>query len=107
MAFIFYSGTTNSISIKFNQVILAISSESGHELHIGMRELRSQLFLTTRPEKICLTTTFNCLTLTVIYDSFRKLLLNPWTVRFDVGVFWESWQDVDSNPQVFNKPLLV
>ncbi|XP_050295994.1 intermembrane lipid transfer protein VPS13B [Anthonomus grandis grandis] len=93
-------GSTNSLSLKFDQLILAVTSESGHELHVGMRELKSQLFLATRPEKLCLMTTFDCLTLTVIYDSFRKLLLNPWTVTFDVCVFWESWQDSDSEPQI-------
>ncbi|KAL1506203.1 hypothetical protein ABEB36_005605 [Hypothenemus hampei] len=93
-------GTTNSVGLKFDQLILVVASESGHELQVGTRELRSQLFLSPRPEKICLMTTFDCLTLTVIYDNFKKLLLNPWTVTFDVCVFWESWQDLNSDPQI-------
>ncbi|KAH0999222.1 hypothetical protein HUJ04_005426, partial [Dendroctonus ponderosae] len=93
-------GTTNAVSLKFDQLILAIQSDSGHEVHLGMRELNSHLLLSSRPEKICLTTTFDCLTLTVIHDDFKKLLLNPWTITVEASVFWESWQDPDSNPQV-------
>ncbi|CAG9772920.1 unnamed protein product [Ceutorhynchus assimilis] len=93
-------GTTSQISFKSDQLILAISSENGPELHVGMRQLRSQLLIATRPEKIGIITTFDCLTLTVLHNEFRKLLLNPWTITFDVNVFWESWQDFDSEPQV-------
>ncbi|XP_066257341.1 intermembrane lipid transfer protein VPS13B isoform X1 [Euwallacea similis] len=93
-------GNIKSVTIKSDQLILAILSETGHELHVGMRELKSQLFLTSRPEKICLLTTFDCFTLTVVYDSFCKLLLHPWTITFDICVFWESWQDSDSDPQI-------
>ncbi|XP_030768330.1 vacuolar protein sorting-associated protein 13B-like isoform X2 [Sitophilus oryzae] len=95
-----FLGNTNSVSVNFDQIVFAVSSESGHELHIGMQKLKSHLSLNTRPEKLCLATTFECLTLTVIHDVFKKLLLNPWTVTVDVCVFWESWQDTDSNPQV-------
>lgn len=93
-------GSINTVAIKFDQLMFAVVSESGHELHLGIRSLKSQLFLTSRPEKITLMTTFDCLTLTVIYDNFKKLLLNPWTITLDIGLYWESWQEPDSDPQV-------
>ncbi|XP_076265664.1 vacuolar protein sorting 13B isoform X3 [Rhynchophorus ferrugineus] len=93
-------GNTSAVSVNFDQIVFALSSESGHELHLATQKLKSHLALNMRPEKLCLVTTFECLTLTVIHESFRKLLLNPWTVTFDVCVFWESWQDNDSDPQI-------
>ncbi|CAG9819390.1 unnamed protein product [Phaedon cochleariae] len=91
---------TNSIDAKFNQIILSVKSDSGHELNLGFEKLKSSLNLSVRPEKLSVNTNFHCITLTVIKETYRKLLLNPWTISFDISMFWEAWQSLDSNPQV-------
>ncbi|XP_056633940.1 intermembrane lipid transfer protein VPS13B isoform X1 [Diorhabda sublineata] len=93
-------GGTNVVNVNFNQLIIAIQSDSGHEIHFGVEKMLNTVSLLSRPEKISLKTNLHCITLSVINGVYKKLLLNPWTVSIDVSVFWESWQTPDSDPQV-------
>ncbi|XP_074031826.1 vacuolar protein sorting 13B isoform X2 [Leptinotarsa decemlineata] len=91
---------TNNVNLKLNQIIFSVKSDSGHEVNLGMEKLATILILSSRPEKLSINTKLSCLTLTVVNENYRKLLLNPWTFSVDVSVFWESWQSLDSNPQI-------
>lgn len=91
---------TNSVSVRFNQIIFSVKSDTGHEVNLGMEKLKSHLMLSSRPEKLSNTLKFESITLSVINDEFKKLLLNPWTLSFELCLFWESWQSLDSDPQI-------
>lgn len=91
---------TNSVNVRFNQIIFSIKSDTGHEVNLGMEKLKSHLTLSSRPEKLSNTIKFESITLSVINDDFKKLLLNPWTLSFEFCLFWESWQSLDSDPQI-------
>lgn len=67
---------------------------------MGTEKIKSQLSLSTRPEKLNLICSLHCITLTIAKENFRKVLLNPWTISLDVSLFWEAWQSPDSNPQI-------
>ncbi|KAI4462018.1 vacuolar protein sorting-associated protein 13b [Holotrichia oblita] len=36
----------------------------------------------------------------VTTHGIPRLLLNPWTISVEVCLFWESWQSIDSDPQI-------
>ncbi|KAG5888478.1 hypothetical protein JTB14_022106 [Gonioctena quinquepunctata] len=93
-------GGINNINFKFNQIILSVKSDSGHEVNFGIDKHTTALILSSRPEKLSINTKLSSLTLTVVNENYRKLLLNPWTLSIDVSVFWESWQSLDSDPQI-------
>lgn len=65
-----------------------------------MEKLTSQVSLSNRPEKLTVICGLHSLMLSVVRDTFKKVLLNPWTVSFDASIFWETWQSSDSNPQI-------
>ncbi|KAJ8927596.1 hypothetical protein NQ314_019923, partial [Rhamnusium bicolor] len=91
---------TNSVNFKCHQIIFCIKSDTGHEVNLGIEKFKNHLTLSSRPEKLSSVCKVECITITVINDNYRKLLLNPWTVSFNVCLFWESWQNLDSDPQI-------
>lgn len=62
--------------------------------------MENQLTLSSRPERFGLTSKLGCVTLTMVKDDMRRLVLNPWSVTTSVSLFWESWQTSESEPQV-------
>lgn len=65
-----------------------------------MERMKNQLSLSTRPERLGLGCSLGCLTLTIVKDDVKKLVLNPWSLSVSVSLFWESWQTSESEPQV-------
>ncbi|CAH0555543.1 unnamed protein product [Brassicogethes aeneus] len=88
------------VNITFDQLLFAAKSPTGHEVLLSFNNLKNELQLFSRPEKITNSCTLSCITLVVVRENFKKILLNPWTLSFEVCLFWESWQTADSEPQV-------
>ncbi|CAH2018039.1 unnamed protein product [Acanthoscelides obtectus] len=69
-------------------------------MDLALERITNNLTLSNRPEKVSVVCGLHSVTLNVISKNFKKILLNPWTVTFNVSMFWESWQTTDSSPQV-------
>lgn len=95
-----YLNGINVVSLTMDQIIFTITNENGYELDLGIKKFKNTLTLYTRPEKLCNSSTFHCITLTVVNENNRRLFLNPWTVSFEACLFWESWQCFNSEPQI-------
>lgn len=65
-----------------------------------MERMENHLTLSSRPERFGLTSSLRCVTLTMVKDDMRRLVLNPWSLTMGVSLFWESWQTSESEPQV-------
>lgn len=89
-----------AINLHCSQLLFAMISRTGHEVNLSCNSMRSELVLCSRPEKITNSFTLKCLTLTVVKENFRKILLNPWTLTFELCLFWESWQTAESEPKI-------
>lgn len=90
----------SSLSVKLAQTVLVFKMSDGGEVNLCLARLNSHLYVSNRPERLTNVATLESLTLGVKSSGYQKLLLNPWTVSVEVCLFWESWQQQDSNPQV-------
>ncbi|XP_017781523.1 PREDICTED: vacuolar protein sorting-associated protein 13B [Nicrophorus vespilloides] len=87
-------------TINMSQMILAVQTAKHFEVRLSFQKLYNHLTLSNRPEKLLDFLSLDCVTLGVCRDGETKLLLNPWNVVFEFSMFWESWQSVNSNPQL-------
>lgn len=65
-----------------------------------MEKMGNQLTLSSRPERLGLTSSLGCVTITMVKDESKRLVLNPWSLSTSVSLFWEAWQSSESEPQV-------
>nr|CAH7751442.1 unnamed protein product [Callosobruchus chinensis] len=92
--------SVNSANLKCGQVVFEFKSDAGHEVNLALERITANLTLFNRPEKVSVVCGLHSVTLNVINENFKRILLNPWTVTFNVAMFWESWQTTESNPQI-------
>ncbi|VEN36376.1 unnamed protein product [Callosobruchus maculatus] len=92
--------SVNSANLRCGQIVFEFKSDAGHEVNLALEKITANLTLFNRPEKVSVVCGLHSVTLNVVSDRFRKILLNPWTVTCDVAMFWESWQTAESNPQI-------
>lgn len=88
------------VQLKTDQLVFVVETENNLDATLTINKSKNRLFLTERPEKIQSFTTFECMTLTVLSNGAKRLLLNPWTVTFEFSALVESWQRNDSEPQI-------
>lgn len=93
-------GGVSSLNVKLAQVVFVFNLNRGSEVNLSIGKFKSHLSLCNRPERLTNVAVLESLTLGVKIDGFRKLVLNPWTVSIEVCLFWETWQPMESNPQV-------
>lgn len=93
-------GGISQLSVKLAQTIFTFKVNDGSEVNLCFMNLKSHLYICNRPERITNVASLESLTLGVNSDGFQRLLLNPWTISVEVCLFWESWQQQNSNPQV-------
>nr|CAI5821779.1 unnamed protein product [Callosobruchus analis] len=92
--------SVNSANLRCGQVVFEFKSDVEHEVNLSLERITGNLTLFNRPEKVCVICGLHSLTVNVINGNFKKILLNPWTVTFNVSMFWESWQTTESHPQI-------
>lgn len=82
------------------QIVFCLQTKTNMEVILGCEKISSHLAIKNRPERITNTFLLECLTLSVIQAESSRLLLNPWSVNLELNLFWESWQELDSDPQI-------
>ncbi|XP_071057652.1 intermembrane lipid transfer protein VPS13B isoform X2 [Onthophagus taurus] len=87
-------------NVKLSQVVFNIKTENDNELTLTLGKIKNYLTISNRPERITNVTTLNSICIGVSTGDVSRLLLNPWTISLEVCLFWESWQSVDSDPQI-------
>lgn len=86
--------------IKMSQIVFAIRTEVGNELTLSVAKIKDHLNVSNRPERITNVISIESITFGITTNGISRLVLNPWTVSIEVCLFWESWQSIDSNPQI-------
>lgn len=90
----------SAINFKFAQIVLTFKSDHGIEVNLAIEKLKNSLSVSSRPERILNLLNFECMTLGLTNDGGTRLLLNPWSATAEIYLFWESWQERNSDPQV-------
>lgn len=90
----------SNLNVKLAQTVFVFKMNRGAEINLSIGKLKSHLYICNRPERLTNVATLESLTLGVNTNGFQRLLLNPWTISLEVCLFWESWQQHDSNPQI-------
>lgn len=90
----------NNINVKFAQFVFEIKSDIGPEMILSIAKFDSCLTLSNRPERITNVINLENITITTNVNNSKKILLNPWSCNFDVCLFWECWQNINSDPQI-------
>lgn len=98
----FYKQLFYLTTFNFNcaQLVLALTTKNSMNVIFGCEKINSRLAVKNRPERITNSLFLECLTLSVINGDSSRLLLNPWSVSTELNLFWEPWQEMDSNAQV-------
>lgn len=65
-----------------------------------MEKMNNQLTISNRPERLGLSCNLRCVTLTMIKDDIKRLILNPWSLSTNISLFWEAWQTSETEPQI-------
>ncbi|XP_043466399.1 vacuolar protein sorting-associated protein 13B [Leptopilina heterotoma] len=92
--------TIPDFNLITKQIVFSFTSESGAEIIISLASLAGSVLNVIRPERIYGNVTLDSF---VISGSFRdnmKVFLNPWCCNVTICLLWESWQDVNSFPQI-------
>ncbi|XP_065172744.1 intermembrane lipid transfer protein VPS13B-like, partial [Atheta coriaria] len=87
------------INLKLSQMVLAMHTKNDVEVSVAFSSLTNNLSIQNRPEKLLNTTSIECMTIGCVSNGTSKLILNPWSTSFEVTLFWESWQSMNSSPQ--------
>lgn len=90
----------SNLSVKLAQTVFVFKMNRGAEIDLSIGKLKSHLYLCNRPERLTNVATLESLTLGINANGVQRLLLNPWTISVELCLFWESWQQCDSNPQI-------
>lgn len=89
-----------NLNINLAQIVLAVKTDNVPEVNLSISKLRNNLTVSNRPERLTNVITLESLTVGMLKDGVTRLLLNPWTISVEISLFWESWQSIDSNPQI-------
>ncbi|KRT78504.1 hypothetical protein AMK59_7595, partial [Oryctes borbonicus] len=87
-------------NVKMSQLVFSMRTDDGNELTLSVGKIKNHLNISNRPERISNVICVDSITLGIITNGVSRLLLNPWTVSTEVCLFWESWQSIDSDPQI-------
>lgn len=90
----------NNLNFRFEQIVLELKTDVGPEMVLSIGKINSALTVLTRPEKITETLSLENVTVITNQNGTKKMLLNPWSCKFDINLFWENWQCVKSDPQI-------
>lgn len=88
------------INIDVSQIVVAVKTIKNIELTMSVGEVNYNITVNNRPERITFVLKFDYLTLGISQGTWKKLLLNPWSLSTEIILFWEPWQDEDSDPQI-------
>lgn len=88
------------VNIQIAQVVVVIQTSNGIELAMCIGDLNHNITVNNRPERVIFVLKYSYLTLGISTDTWKKLILNPWSLSAEVCFFWDPWQDEDSDPQI-------
>lgn len=90
----------SSLNVKLAQIVLVAKTDHVPEVDLSISKLTHNLTISNRPEKLINIITLESLTVGILKDGITRLLLNPCTLTIETSLFWESWQSIDSDPQI-------
>ncbi|XP_077302504.1 intermembrane lipid transfer protein VPS13B-like [Arctopsyche grandis] len=86
----------SSIDLTMSQVVFAmiVQDQIDFELLLSFSSYKHSIALNVRPEKITNLGLIDSLAVSLrkTDDRQTKILINPWTIGFDVNIIWEMWQ---------------
>ena len=88
------------LNIKLAQIYFVMKTESGTKLNLCVGKFHNRLTISNRPERITNVIKCDYITMGITENNVTRLLINPWSVSFEVLLFWEPWQSSNSNPQI-------
>lgn len=88
------------INVEVSQIVVAVKTSKDIELTMSIGELNHNITINNRPERVTFVLKYDYLTLAISQGAWKKLLLNPWSLSTELILFWEPWQDEDSDPQI-------
>lgn len=88
------------INIEISQIVVAVKTSHDIELTLCVGEINHNITINNRPERVIVILKYNYLSLGISQGTWKKLLLNPWSLSAELVLFWEPWQDEDSDPQI-------
>lgn len=88
------------LNISTKQLVLSLKTDSGAEIITSLSSLSGNISSLLRPDRIYSNTSVDSFIISVILNENIKVLLNPWCCNITICLLWETWQNIDSIPQV-------
>ncbi|XP_029039570.2 vacuolar protein sorting-associated protein 13B isoform X3 [Osmia bicornis bicornis] len=88
------------LNMSTKQLVLSLKTDSGAEIITSLSSLSGNISSLLRPDRIYSNTSVDSFIISVILNENIKVLLNPWCCNITICLLWETWQNIDSIPQV-------
>ncbi|XP_046469502.1 intermembrane lipid transfer protein VPS13B isoform X2 [Neodiprion pinetum] len=88
------------LNVSTKQLVMSLKTDSGSEIVASIAALTGNTSTAIRPERIYKNVSLDSLIISVVLDGNMKVLLNPWCCNITIYLLWETWQDIDTLPQI-------
>lgn len=90
----------NKFNLKFSQLVFVFRTPKEMEMTFSIENLESRLSFLSRPERVLDILSVNNVAISTKVTDSNRFLLNPWSCTIKTVLQWESWQAVNSDPQI-------